>query len=600
MSLGTRRSFTLAAMLALAGSAFGAPAMAQDEPQPGGTIIFGEWQPATQLNAYFTTAFTNVEAYSPVFRGLFNVNADGEWFGDLATEVPTVEAGSIVEDPSGDGFTVTMTMKPGLVWSDGEPLDMNDQKWTYDWAVEVAKSGVGCTGCSNLVPTIATTDANGDPLDLEAQYAPENQYVESITVSDDGLSMDVKYRKNFAGWIGQWGTVNSPIMPQQYFESIAYADLPSSVPLGSGIENVPAAGPFKFSAASSDGIDYVRNDLWNGGTKPLLDGLKFRFFGSKDGQITAFLNGEIDLALDMTQADYPAIQGVDPSIGKAELDSVWQYEHLDFNLARTEKGLDDLAVRTALAMAIDKQDLINVLFPGTQLEPACSTAPPGTWWRDDSIQCPPYDPEGAAAMLDEAGWVVNPDTGVREKDGNQLRLQMCTTSGNPTRLTTLGKANQYFAAITVPSDITTADASSVVFAGWADTTPDTDCSIYRGTYDVADFAWVLSGDVWGNYYYIYHSSQIPSDSAPNGSNNSRIASPEMDAALDTLGIAVDPAMQKEAAFVVQQVVADTINEIPLYYRAETTGVGNHLGGWVKYNPSSAGPTYDVENWYFIP
>jgi len=304
MSLGIRRSFTLAAMLALAGSAFGAPAMAQDEPQPGGTIIFGEWQPATQLNAYFTTAFTNVEAYSPVFRGLFNVNADGEWFGDLATEVPTVEAGSIVEDPSGDGFTVTMTMKPGLVWSDGEPLDMNDQKWTYDWAVEVAKSGVGCTGCSNLVPTIATTDANGDPLDLEAQYAPENQYVESITVSDDGLSMDVKYRKNFAGWIGQWGTVNSPIMPQQYFESIAYADLPSSVPLGSGIENVPAAGPFKFSAASSDGIDYVRNDLWNGGTKPLLDGLKFRFFGSKDGQITAFLNGEIDLALDMTQADY--------------------------------------------------------------------------------------------------------------------------------------------------------------------------------------------------------------------------------------------------------------------------------------------------------
>ena len=203
-------------------------------------------------------------------------------------------------------------------------------------------------------------------------------------------------------------------------------------------------------------------------------------------------------------------------------------------------------------------------------------------------------------MLDAAGWVVNPDTGVREKDGNQLRLQMCTTSGNPTRLTTLGKANQYFAAITVPSDITTADASSVVFAGWADTTPDTDCSIYRGTYDVADFAWVLSGDVWGNYYYIYHSSQIPSDSAPNGSNNSRIASPEMDAALDTLGIAVDPAMQKEAAFVVQQVVADTINEIPLYYRAETTGVGNHLGGWVKYNPSSAGPTYDVENWYFIP
>ena len=30
-------------------------------------------------------------------------------------------------------------------------------------------------------------------------------------------------------------------------------------------------------------------------------------------------------------------------------------------------------------MAIDKQDLISVLFPGMEIEPACSAAPPGTW-----------------------------------------------------------------------------------------------------------------------------------------------------------------------------------------------------------------------------
>ncbi len=50
--------------------------------------------------------------------------------------------------------------------------------------------------------------------------------------------------------------------------------------------------------------------------------------------ITAFLNGEVDLALDMTQGDYPAISGVNPDIGHANLDSVWQYEHLDMNVTR--------------------------------------------------------------------------------------------------------------------------------------------------------------------------------------------------------------------------------------------------------------------------
>ena len=50
----------------------------------------------------------------------------------------------------------------------------------------------------------------------------------------------------------------------------------------------------------------------------------------------------------------------------------------------------------------------------------------------------------------------------------------------------------------------------------------------------------------------------------------------------------------------QEVLASSIAEIPLYYRAETTGVGNRLGGYEKFNPSSAGPTWDVEKWFVIP
>ena len=38
-------------------------------------------------------------------------------------------------------------------------------------------------------------------------------------------------------------------------------------------------------------------------------------------------------------------------------------------------------------------------------------------------------------------------------------------------------------------------------------------------------------------------------------------------------------------------------EIVLYYRAEVTGIGVHLGGWPMFNPSATGPTWNVEDWF---
>ena len=178
-----------------------------------------------------------------------------------------------------------------------------------------------------------------------------------------------------------------------------------------------------------------------------------------------------------------------------------------------------------------------------------------------------------------------------------MRFQLCTTAGNPTRLTELSKLNQYLTAVGIPSDVSTADAASVVFAGWATTTDDTNCSIYRGTYDIADYAYILGGDIYGNYYFTYHSTQIPSDDNPNGSNDTRLDNEDMDAALTAIGYEIDPVKQNQLASTVQKTVATQNNEIPIYYRAETTGVSVRVGGWGKYNPSSAGPTWHVEDWF---
>ena len=139
------------ASLTLATAALGTPVAAQDAPS-GGTIVLGDWQAASQLNTFFTTAFTNVQAYTPAFRALYTVNNQGEWAGDLGTDIPSIENGMLVPDEDGDGFTVTLQLKTRAAMSDGTPLTMNDWKFTYEQAITWGKSGVGCSACGADAP----------------------------------------------------------------------------------------------------------------------------------------------------------------------------------------------------------------------------------------------------------------------------------------------------------------------------------------------------------------------------------------------------------------------------------------------------------------
>ena len=137
--------------------------------------------------------------------------------------------------------------------------------------------------------------------------------------------MTVTWQKNYAGWLG-WAS--SAFLQSDWVSDITAEQAVSAMPVGPGIELVPWNGPFKIVAASVDGIDYERNDGW-GGTQAQLKTLHEAFYASKDGMITDFLSGNVDLAFDMTQADFDAVNAVDPAVGKAELDSAWQYEHFD-------------------------------------------------------------------------------------------------------------------------------------------------------------------------------------------------------------------------------------------------------------------------------
>jgi len=545
---------------------------------PGGTLVMAEWQPPDNLNPFYSTAFTTVEAVSPALRGLITITSDGKYMPDLASAIPTIENGGVVI--SGTTFTVAATLRPGLQWSDGTALTMNDWKATWAFATDPAQSG--CTSCSPFAE------------------------VSSIDVSSDGLSATLHFKELYPGWLS---LLSNAFFQAKWLGTLKVADAAKSMPISSAISSVPVNGPFMITNASKTEIDYLPNPNWHGGVDlavggtahaPYLAGLKFSLFDSKDGEIAAFKSGAVDLAFDLTQADYSTIQSTDPSVGTAELQPAWQYEHLDVNNDPNKvrgNGLWMPDVRKAIAMSVNKPDLIAAVFPGANVPPACSPTPPTLWYAKTET-CPAFDVAGANTLLDP----IMPlgSDGNRQLNGKDVNLELCTTAGNPTRLTELQKMQGYLQAIHIKSTIKTGDAGSVVFAGWADTKPDTDCSIYRANYDLADFAYVLTGSPYNDYYYAYDSTQFPELADHSGANDTRFSDPTMDAALTALKADVDPAAQQKDAGAVQDAYVGGTPEIPLYYRAETTGVGVHAGGWPTYNPSAGGPTWEVEDWFFKP
>jgi peptide/nickel transport system substrate-binding protein len=549
---------------------------------PGGTIIISDWQAANQLNYYYSNAFANSEVLAATMRSLATVSNDGHWKGDLASDdqLPKFSNGGVVADASGNGFTVKLAIKPGLLWSDGQPLTLNDLKYTWQWVMDPAQTGIVTLGWDKI---------------------------DTFDVASDGLSASVHFKENFAGWFGT--LLGSPPLPEHYMKTIPIKDANAkSYPVSPAIASAPVSGPFKYVTASSDTIELARNDNFKSGPDgraPYLDKVTYKFFpDNKDGMIAAFLAGEIDVALDLQQADYDAIKGVDPTVGTAILEPGWSYEHLDMNQAGLGEGkgapaLKDIVVRKAMYQAIDKTALWKTVFPGSPVPEAqaCVNATPTNYWQLPNAQCPTYDPAAANAALDAAGYTKGAD-GIRidPKTNKPLVFEHCTSTAGfrQTGGEFLAKAME---AIGIKLNLNFVDSTAVFFANWPDVSADTKCNLAHGNYDTAEFAYVLSFDLYGDFYYSYATDQIPTDANKgNGYNYLRFSNPDMDAAMKTLQNAIAPADQVAAAYTAQQVYIDQIPEIPLYYRNDARGVSVKVQNFF-YNPSTSSDMWNIEDWW---
>ena len=536
----------------------------------GGKVTLAEWQYPDTVNPYYAMYETDIEVADSMFDGLVTVTPDLKYKPDLAEQVPTLENGGVVLN--GNGMDVSWKLFPGMFWSDGQPINCNDIKGTWQWIMSKDNSGLAGG-------TVGWQDVTG---------------------VDGGVGTDcvMHFAKIYEGYL----TLVSPLLPAHYITAIpvkgAWSRLYPMDDLAAGVYSGPY---FPVSATRFQSIILKPNPFWStiGGHAPWLSSVTWKFYGDANTMIDGFEGSEYDLGQHLDNTNAPALKSIDPAREVAN-DSL-TYEQLTFNNAslQTKFGSDAATIVQAVMLATDRQAIARLPLVG-DVSLSSNFVSPLAWYYkaiggSNGMSGPaPADPTTAYTILANAGWTKGSD-GYLVKAGRTLELSYCTTT-RQFRLDTLNLIAEQLRQVGIKVDVN-AKPDSIVFAYWNVPQSDTPCNLRHGNFDVAEFSYVSRFDPLGGYR-IYHSSQMPSATLPDGENLSRINLPALDQAYDKVAGSVDPAQIQTAMYRIQDLYSSDQNtyQLPLYVRKDIWLVGPKLHNFTG-NPTPSAGEWNIGDWW---
>jgi peptide/nickel transport system substrate-binding protein len=367
---------------AVLGGMLAAPAIirgARAQSGPGLTITWGEDDnSARTYDPRVSSSRHEGQAIVQVFDTLLASDGSNKLYPGLAT----------AWEVSPDGRAVTMKLRTDVSFHDGTPFDADAVKFTFDSIVD---------------PKLAS----------EAAITQLGPYDGCDVI--DPHTVRVKYTEAFGAALANFAeNTLAPVSPTAVRK------------LGNqGFSRAPVGtGPFRF-VSWEDGRQVImdRFDAYNWAPpfyghsgKSNVARIVHRFIPDASTRVAALEAGEIDL-VDAT-----------PILDMKRLGDDKRYGTMTGNASGVPFGLElngsrgifqDVRVRRALAMAVDRPALCDDLFFGL-IGPSygCLSATTPTYWPGVEKMYPP-DTKAAMALLDEAGWKPGPD-GIRVKDGQRL------------------------------------------------------------------------------------------------------------------------------------------------------------------------------------
>src|SRR5436190_482701 len=126
------------------GTASPLPAPYQPEParHEGGTLMVGDWESPTNFSPLFNEEVPAAQIDALLYASLVRLDANLQPVPDLVQRVPTLQNGDVTWNHATGTMDVTYRLRPGLRWSDGQPLTAHDVAFTWKLIVDPKVPGV--------------------------------------------------------------------------------------------------------------------------------------------------------------------------------------------------------------------------------------------------------------------------------------------------------------------------------------------------------------------------------------------------------------------------------------------------------------------------
>lgn len=339
------------------------------------------------------------------------------------------------------------------------------------------------------------------------------------------------------------------------------------VPYGSGanLQQHPiGTGPFRFVSQEVDkDVVLERNpDSWQ--RVPKIHRLVFNVVPDETTRALELRKGSADLVQNALTPDMTWSLRQDKKLVIVSTSGT-EVQYLTFNLR--DPYLRDVRVRRAVAYAMNRPLIIESLLRG-EARPADSLLPTNHWAYCGDVTHYTYDLEKARALLDAAGYKPG-------LDGVRFHLEMKTSTDQGARLLTMA-LQQQLRAVGIALDI-----RSYEFATFYS-------DITRGAFGLYSLRWIGGNESPDIFRYAFASSSFP----PHGANRGSYSNMEVDRLLATTVTEPDPENSRGNYARVQQILADELPALPLWYIDSVVVYNRRLSG---VEPSASGNFYFLEN-----
>lgn len=450
---------------------------------------------------------------------------------------------------SDDLTSLTVTLRQGVTWSDGEPFDANDVKFTYDMLKE--HRVLDLRNVWDLIDDVSVIDDHTVRFDLKRVNTGIPFTIAQVYVVPEHI----------------WARVDDPV---------TFTNAPQ--PVGSG----PLTEIRRFTA--QEYIQCRNPNYWDADTLK-VDCMRFPQIADNNQALVAAAAGELDWFGSFLPDIEKTYVARDPNNHKYWFPPgslVYFAMNFETENEGNRKAFNDLAFRRAVSMALDRQAMVDIAGYGY---PTINEYPSGLGSAYDDWNNPQvddqygaysrYDAEAAAALLAEAGYRdIDGDGFVETPDGNKIAFTILVPNGWTDWVNTVQLAVEGLREVGIDAKVTTPESPL-----WQE-------RLVKGDYDVSINAHIAGPDPFVQFNGILHSrNQGKTRFAPI-----RYRNPDLDQLFDSFYATPDRAKQRKIMDEIQMMVAADLPFVAVYNNPR----------WYEYNTKRFEGFFDADNPGAVP